>query len=194
MSNDDIKKLSAEYVVWDLDIKKGEITLPDGKIKKVNYFQRSKACCTTHWNIPQSLDKAMELLTQMEWTIDLQDKELKYDEIIFSHHTLEEVYYEDEQGNGIDLTLADKYFNNGTEEFDHSFINACYGISDIILTNNNNKQLHLKNNKELFLEEFKEFLSEYQDKFKQIKKVIEFKEEPKVVERSEDIKDDPIPF
>ena len=61
MNEKEIKKISAEYIVWVLDITMGEMTFPDGKKKKVNFFRRSKTRCTLSWDIPHFLNKSLKL-------------------------------------------------------------------------------------------------------------------------------------
>ncbi|MDP8267951.1 MAG: hypothetical protein P9L97_04410 [Candidatus Tenebribacter davisii] len=189
----EIKRLSAKFVVWSLDVTRGEITFPDGR-RKVDFCREAKILCTLHWNIPDSLDQALGILTQLEWFLSLSDKGSKFDDITLPYEmAVDEYYYKDEDDNFIDAEFASEKFIN-TNEDSLSYINSCYGIGDLILLKNNDEELHLGNNDKIFLKEFKEILIDHEDKFLQIKKVLEFKEEPVVTKRSNDIKDDLIPF
>ena len=164
-----------------MDVTRGEITFPDGK-RKVDFCRSAKTRYTLHWNIPDSLDQALEILTQLEWFLSLSDKGLKFDDITLPYEmAVDEYYYKDEDSL--------------------SYINSCYGIGDLILLKNNDEELHLRNNDKIFLKEFKEFLVDHEDKFLKIKKVIDIVPQRikdtivfEKVPQSYKVQDDPIPF
>jgi len=194
MIEKEIKKISAEYVVWVLDITMGEITFPDGKKRKVNFFRRSKTRCILSWDVPDFLNKAFNFLTQLEWKIDLKEEGITFNHISFIDPiAVDEYYYKDEDDNYVDDELASAGFIPLTNE-EISIIYSPYGIHDLILIKNNDNKLHWKTNKEKFIDEFKELLSTNEDKFLQIKQVLEYKGEPVTKIELSEMEDDPIPF
>lgn len=183
-----------------MDVTRGEITFPDGK-RKVDFCRSAKTRYTLHWNIPDSLDQALEILTQLEWFLSLSDKGLKFDDITLPYEmAVDEYYYKDEDDDFIDAEFASEKFID-TNEDSLSYINSCYGIGDLILLKNNDEELHLRNNDKIFLKEFKEFLVDHEDKFLKIKKVIDIVPQRikdtivfEKVPQSYKVQDDPIPF
>jgi hypothetical protein len=173
MNEKEIKKISAEYIVWVLDITMGEMTFPDGKKKKVNFFRRSKTRCSLSWDVPHFLNKAFDILTQLEWKIDLKEEGTTFNKISFSEQiAVDEYYYKDEDDNFIDDELASAGFVPLINE-ETSIIYSHDGIYDLKLINNNDNKLCWKTNKEEFVDEFKELLATNEDKFLQIWQILE---------------------
>jgi hypothetical protein len=194
MNKNEVKKISAEYVVWVIDITKGEMTFPDGKKKKVNFFRRSKTRCTLSWDIPHFLNKALDLLTQLEWKIDLKEKGTTFNHISFNEQiAVDEYYYRDEDDNFVDVEFASAEFVPLVNE-EISIIYSHNGIHDLKIIKNNDNKLCWKTNKEKFIVEFKELLATNEDKFLQIKRVLEHKGKHTDRIEFDQLNSDPIPF
>ena len=194
MNEKEIKKISAEYIVWVLDITMGEITFPDGKKKKVNFFRRSKTRCILSWDVPDFLNKAFDFLTQLEWKIDLKEEGITFNKISFIDQiAVDEYYYKDDDDSYVDDELASAGFVP-LENKEISIIYSYDGIHDLILINNSDNKFCWKTNKENFIVEFKELLATNEDKFLQIKSVLEHKDRHTDKIEFNQLNSDPIPF